>query len=133
MKKHYIFLLLVIISMFPLWLHGQPAYDIRSYSSSDGLSQTTATRILQDKNGLLWLSTWDGLNSFNGYEFTTYKASHQERGIPLSNNRITYIDKDCKGYIWCISYDGQVSRFNPVTEEFDSISLPENFKAARIK
>lgn len=132
MKKHYIFLLLVIISMFPLWLHGQPAYDIRSYSSSDGLSQTTATRILQDKNRLLWLSTWDGLNSFNGYEFTTYKASHQERGIPLSNNRITYIDKDCKGYIWCISYDGQVSRFNPVTEEFDSISLPENFKAARI-
>lgn len=37
-----------------------------------GLFQTTINSILQDLQGLLWLATQDGLNVFNGYDFTVY-------------------------------------------------------------
>ena len=109
---------------------GQADYDITPYSTADGLSHTTATCIMQDKKGQIWLSTWDGINKFDGYTFTTYKASpHRQTTLP--HNRIVHLIEDHDGCFWATGYDGSASRFNPDTETFEIIALPRHFMAAR--
>lgn len=90
------------------------------YSSEDGLSQNTVMSILQDRKGAMWFSTWDGLNMFNGYTFKTYKAS-QGSQISLTNNRVDRMYEDKYGYLWLLTYDNRVHRFNPSTETFEQV------------
>ena len=40
---------------------------------ADGLSQGVVLCILQDSQGFMWFCTEDGLNKYDGYEFTVYK------------------------------------------------------------
>ena len=39
----------------------------------DGLSHSTILGINQDKEGNLWFATYDGLNKYDGYNFTVYR------------------------------------------------------------
>ena len=55
------------------------------YSIDDGLSQGTILSSLQDSNGYLWFGTADGLNCFNGYEFTVYRANPNDPNSLLDN------------------------------------------------
>ncbi|NDV81250.1 hybrid sensor histidine kinase/response regulator transcription factor [Bacteroides sp. 51] len=90
------------------------------YSSEDGLSQNTVMSMLQDQKGAMWFATWDGINKFNGYSFTTYKAG-QGSQISLTNNRVDYMYEDKYGYLWLQTYDNTVHRFNPQTETFEQV------------
>jgi signal transduction histidine kinase/ligand-binding sensor domain-containing protein/DNA-binding response OmpR family regulator len=90
------------------------------YASDDGLSQNTVMSMLQDCNGALWFATWDGINKFNGYTFTTYKAG-QGSLISLTNNRVDYMYEDRYGYLWLQTYDNTVHRFDPRTETFEQV------------
>ena len=130
MRTCLLFILCVLCGGPLLPAAAQPEYVITPYTTADGLSQTTATGILQDRKGQLWLSTWDGLNKFNGYTFTVYKSS-PGRQADLPNNRIGHIIEDQENYIWATTYDGSVSRFDPATETFEAIELPQGFIAAR--
>ena len=51
--------------------------------SEKGLSQNSGYCILQDSRGFMWFGTWDGLNKYDGYDFTVY---NKESG--LSNTTI---------------------------------------------
>lgn len=94
-------------------------YNIHHYSAEDGLSQNTVMAILQDHDGYMWFGTWDGLNRFDGYTFTTYKSVPGSEDKML-NNRIHFIYEDSLHYIWIQTYDGNVHRFNKHTEKFYS-------------
>ncbi len=76
--------------------------------------------MIQDHEGFLWFATWDGIDKFDGYTFTTYKARSDNR-IPLTNNRIDWIGEDNKGYIWILTYDSRIHRFDPHTEIMEQI------------
>ncbi|MDR3118940.1 MAG: response regulator [Mediterranea sp.] len=92
------------------------------YSSDDGLSQNTVMNMLQDSKGAMWFATWDGINKFDGYSFTAYKAG-QGSLISLMNNRVDYIYEDKYGYLWLQTYDNTVHRFDPRTETFEQVPV----------
>ena len=79
--------------------------------------------ILQDQKGLVWFSTWNGLNKFDGYTFKTYKTS-QESKYAFGSNRMGTISESKYGDIWCPTYDGQACLFDVETEKFIDVLQP---------
>lgn len=65
-------------------------------------------------------ATWDGINRFDGYNFKTYKA-RQGNYISLTNNRADRMYEDRYGFLWLLTYDNRVHRFDPKTETFEQV------------
>jgi signal transduction histidine kinase/ligand-binding sensor domain-containing protein/DNA-binding response OmpR family regulator len=83
----------------------------------DGLSEGVALTMHQDRDGLMWFGTFDGLNRFDGYNFKVYKSGFNS-SYGLTNNRVDRITEDDLGYLWIMNNDGEVYRMNTRTEEF---------------
>lgn len=66
-------IVLLILTTCFTQLHAQQQLNFRRITINDGLSQNTVFCIVQDKTGFIWIGTEDGLNKYDGYEFTTYK------------------------------------------------------------
>lgn len=88
-------------------------------SIQDGLSQVCVNSIIQDENGYMWFATNDGLNRFDGYEFTVYKPNSGDKHS-LSNNAVKVIYEDSDGIIWIGTAGGGLSRFDVATQKFTS-------------
>lgn len=101
----------------------QPICQVKHFSVSDGLAQGVVMSILQDRKGLVWFSTWNGLNKFDGYTFKTYKTS-QESAYAFGSNRMGIISENRYGDIWCPTYDGQACLFDVETEKFIDVLQP---------
>ena len=82
-------------------------YTVRHYSVADGLSQRTVMSILQDKQGYIWLGTWDGLNRFDGYNFQVFKATDDNQEVSVYN-RVDIIYEDKEEQLWWMTYDHHV-------------------------
>jgi AraC-like DNA-binding protein len=68
-------------------------------STIDGLSSSTCVEIHQDQDGFLWFGTIDGLNKYNGHEFTVYRSVINDPHS-ISSNRIYCIEEDNLGRLW---------------------------------
>jgi ligand-binding sensor domain-containing protein/signal transduction histidine kinase len=86
-------------------------------SLEQGLSQSVVNSILQDRTGFLWIGTQDGLNRYDGYNFTIYKPDSTDPAS-LSDRWITALAEDDEGYLWVGTRLGGLNRYNPVTGDF---------------
>ncbi|MCD4697121.1 MAG: histidine kinase [Bacteroidales bacterium] len=66
-----------------------------------GLSQNWIYSVIQDRYGYIWFGTWDGLNKYDGYNFTTYNVSDG-----LSDHTINSIIEDYEGNLWIGTNNG---------------------------
>ena len=82
--------LLLFILFITCKAAAQPVCQIQHFSAYNGLAQRTVTNIVQDSKGLIWFSTWNGLNKFDGYTFKNYKAFPGD-GSNLTSNRLSSI------------------------------------------
>ena len=129
--KQYIVsvLALCFLAFVPAMAHEH--YIVKHYSIKDGLSQNTVMSILQDKQGFMWFGTWDGLNRFDGYTFTVFKAMDKGEKANV-NNRVECIYEDEQERIWWATYDEHYYRLDAarkVTCEQPYDSLPEEMVA----
>lgn len=74
------------------------AYNLRQFSGNDGLSNSAILSMCQDRSGLLWLGSCDGLNLFDGLHFRAYKADKE--GAALSGNLIESILEAGDDVLW---------------------------------
>ena len=118
MKNMFLCFALALCAVFPL--KAQPEASFTHYSSEDGLSENTVMDILQDDEGNMWFSTWNGINKFDGYTFKTFK-SRPDNQIELTSNRVDEMHLDEYGFIWLRTYDERAFRFDPRTETFERV------------
>lgn len=105
--------------------YAQPNCTITHYSSEDGLSQNSIMSMVQDHDGFLWFSTWNGINKFDGYDFKVYKA-RQENSLGLTNSRVDLLKVDKYNFIWLQTYDNRICRLDPRTERFEQIPAEDS-------
>ena len=110
-------LLLLLLTVMPGTASGQFKSAFTHYSVEDGLSEGVVLTMHQDREGLMWFGTFDGLNRFDGYNFKVYKSGFNS-SYGLTNNRVDRITEDDLGYLWIMNNDGEVYRMNSRTEEF---------------
>jgi len=100
----------LVLSFFPSFAFGQK-YSFTNYSIEDGLLQSQVTRILQDNTHHLVISTFLGMNRFDGKTFT-----------PAMDNSITGIVKgetiDHNGRIWYSNSKGLYEYYGGKTTKF---------------
>lgn len=78
---------------------GQKFYFDR-ITIENGLSHNTVNCILQDAYGYVWIGTQNGLNKYDGYNFTVYKTNLFEDVDGFIGNEITALFEDSKGNLW---------------------------------
>lgn len=108
--------ILLFFLLVPFCMSAQTE-DIEFLNSSDGLSNSSVNVVFQDSRGLMWFGTWDGLNSWNGRNFSVWKYS---AGDPhsISGNVVRDIREDSGGRLW-VCTDRGVDRFDPATGRFE--------------
>src|SRR5690606_16927423 len=110
--------LLMLLSCF--YGTAQERVNFKRLSINDGLSQNTVFCVTQDRTGYIWIGTDDGLNKYDGYEFTTYKHENDNQ-LSLSHSQINAVFEDPKGNLWVGTADG-LNLFDRKTETFTRIS-----------
>ncbi|HVS94893.1 MAG TPA: histidine kinase [Puia sp.] len=98
-----------------LWARSQPFPQLRftRLTERDGLSCDKVSGVTQDKDGIIWISTDNGLNRWDGYGFAHWFANPDD-STTVPANAIENIVADKKGNIWLVT-SGGVCRFNTTT------------------
>ena len=86
-------LLLLLVTIRVLTVSAQTG--MRSLDTGGGLASNTVRAIVQDRNGLIWIGTAEGLDSFDGHEVTHHEFAHE--GMSTYVNCIHY---DIEGRLW---------------------------------
>src|SRR5262245_6144656 len=70
--------------------------SIRRYDVPDGLAQSRVMAIHQDRQGYLWVATWEWLSRFDGYRFTNYDKRDGLGEFSVIND----VTEDRRGRLW---------------------------------
>lgn len=89
---------------------------VRYLDTSDGLSNNLISAIYQDSRGFIWIGTRNGLNVYNGNEFTTYINDKYSRDSLLGND-IRQIAGDGGNNVF-IASDRGIVRYDIAKAEF---------------
>lgn len=100
----------------------QSDYDTRVFTREDGLPYNHILNITQDQTGFLWISSWDGLSRFDGYEFKNY---HHR---PDDSTSIPYfiVNKvlvDYTNTVWVLCVQRPLVRYNRQKDSFEQFRL----------
>lgn len=100
-------------------LFGQNDPKFITLTTKNGLSANTINTIIQDKTGLIWFGTNDGLNKFDGTNFTVYTYnSNDNSSIP--SNDITSLLEDRTGRLWIGTSGGGLAYYDAKRNVFKS-------------
>ena len=106
-------LTLLLLLFMPLLGHGQ---SCRLFTTDRELSSSLINKIFQDRNGMIWIATEDGLNRYDGAKFTIYKHQAGDEHS-LAHNYVRTLAEDSKGHLFVGTYNG-IQMYNPATDNF---------------
>lgn len=122
--KSAIITLTLILVIFLFNCHSifaQEQISFRQLSVKEGLSQNSAISIAQDSIGFLWIATQDGLNKYDGREFSYYPFNFTDITKPdYSNLGKVYTDREKS--LWIIPTNKIPYKFNPLINQFEPIT-----------
>ena len=84
-----------------------------NYTMKDGLPSDRVSSVNQDKSGIFWISTENGVCRYDGKTFTNF--STKDGKCPFD---IEYLSEDSKGNFWFITQGYGICRYNPHSNEF---------------
>ncbi|AJR04545.1 two-component regulator propeller domain-containing protein [Siansivirga zeaxanthinifaciens] len=113
---HRLFVIFFFFSSVWVGFTQNEIYKFTHITTLDGLSQNSVINLHQDDLGQIWIATRDGLNKYDGTEFTVFR--HQkDNPSSISNNDVTCIKQGSDGFIWVGTTKG-LNRYNPKNNTF---------------
>ena len=96
------------------------AQDYVRYGLSEGLSGIEVTDIKENEN-YIWIATSNGLNRFDGKNFSIFKRNPGQPNS-ISSNNIETLFFDSKGLLWIGLKNGGLDVYDPEKDRFLNIS-----------
>ena len=133
----YLFCLLMAgeLQAWTFYIDTDSRLRFKYINEENGLTQNSATSILQDKNGLLLFSTYEGLNFYDGYDIQSVRYS-SDNPEGLFNNRITRMKACANGDIW-LALDGGLAYYDIEYKRYinytDSLGQLSSYKILSIE
>ena len=106
-----------------MWYFGaaqEIKYKVSQISLAEGLSQSIVYDITQDDAGYLWFGTQDGLNRFDGINFTVYKNEPFDTNS-ISSNQISVLLFDSNNRLWIGTHNKGLNLFNNSNRTFSVV------------
>lgn len=101
-----LFFFLSLSGYSPLHAKENRVFNFSTLNLNNGLSQLSVLDICQDAKGYIWFATRNGLNKYDGEQFTVYKHSNYDHNS-LSDNHITkLLPDDTRGGLWVGTNNG---------------------------
>lgn len=109
--KRVIFLFSFFVLLNSLFCHSNffDNYVYQSWNAFGSLNGTTATDIIQTRDGYINIGTYEGLARFDGVNFTTHKRSSSN---DLAFVSVRTILEDSQGTLWIGSNDEGLQKIN---------------------
>lgn len=124
---HFAYIFLITLIYNHAWAN-YSVKDIRftHIGLKQGLSHSTVFAIDQDHEGNLWFATYDGVNKYNGYEFTVYRHNYMDStSIACDITRSLAVDGE--GRVWVGTREG-LSLYNHKKNNFSNYTYQKNGK-----
>lgn len=100
----------IILLLVCTLLRANPVCRVNSYGDGGGDILWHVTQLLQDRKGMIWMATWNGLSRFDGTTFHTFKSQAGD-GSVIPTDRIRDIWLLPNGNIGC-RIDEQLFEFD---------------------
>lgn len=119
MRPACFFYILLTTTIFSLTAAADPgeSFFLQNYDNRSGLSNSSINHIFRDRDNLLWVATWDGLNMYDGSTFHVFNYSKENDFKTIGSNVIQQIAEGRKGNIWVTTIEG-ISRYEKKTGKF---------------
>jgi signal transduction histidine kinase/ligand-binding sensor domain-containing protein len=105
-----------------------PSIRFDHLSVEDGLTHSAVNAITQDEMGFMWFGTQNGLNMYDGHQFSTYRYD-PDNGGTLRDNFIESLFLDSGGTLWVGTQEGWLERFDRLNDKFKHFNLSEHVYA----
>ncbi len=103
--------------LFLLWngiLHSQTTPSLETISIEQGLSQGFIAGMAQDEDGFLWFATSNGLNRYDGYEFSVFRNNPYDT-LSIGGNGIFSMAATGE-FLWLMPNARQFNIFHRATQ-----------------
>jgi PAS domain S-box-containing protein len=121
MKKYLLSFLLI----YPILVYSN-GYTFKNFNPFDGLSTLKTNKVIQDKEGFIWIATDNGLNRFDGVNFKAYNQDIND-STSISGNVIMDLMIDHNNELW-IATDGGICKY---VKEYDNFEPAPDVILAR--
>ena len=107
----------ILVTSAPLRAQTRFTPRFQHFGVEEGLSQSSAVCMVQDRAGFLWVGTYAGLNRYDGYTFKTFVADLNKPGT-LADGNIRALTVDSSGTLWVGTRSGGLSRYDELSNTF---------------
>lgn len=111
---------ILLSSLFLLRIEAQQPTFL-PITTNNGLSQNSVTSITQDSFGFIWIATQDGLNRYDGTNFTKYDAYFEDI-TSSSFSRLGKLYTEVQNRIWLITSDNSISYYEEGVDSIVSVT-----------
>ena len=84
----------------------QRTYTVTSWSTKDGLPADRVRHLWQDRQGFMWIATFNGVSRFDGVRFRNHDVSNTPG---LANNLVNALYEDRSGNMWLGHDTGEIT------------------------
>lgn len=98
--------------------------QFKHLTSDNGLAHNRVHCAIMDDQGYMWFGTQDGLSRWDGSSIKTYYPRLND-STAISGSLVTDIEKDKNGFLWIVSHQGDLCRYDPRTDLFKTFHYPE--------